>query len=381
MRLAVVNKAAFLEGLATYWEHTMSTQDVVHVASISVFIEHRIDLPPKLLSRSHPSVKTKALPTHHHQLSKMCWTTLLIHKCNVPSCPSPSMVFKKTLAVAPCCHVKDLNTHIQWPRGCSYCIHDPNTKNWSHSMPIDHLRVEENALVTRRSICPTCREAEGVEELNISKSKSEKAIREEFLQPRDLAKIFCTILKIPNPRTADLAGAIADAVEPIRQQNGVPPHAFTAACLYAASWIAPCPRPVPVDWLVEAFNMKSRTWFLHAYTSLFNHRHLISDAGVINHRAFLGALPKPCCHYPQNRHCLRVKNQWGYDESRCAGNQVEGPHVLGAFVSFRNFLHDIGVPVNDPKKEYYRESDLELLRNERTQEQIDNPPELRPQWY
>lgn len=47
-------------------------------------------------------------------------------------------------------------------------------------------------------------------------------------------------------------------------------------------------------------------------------------------------------------------------------------------VGFRNFLHNEGVPVMEPKEKYYRQSDVELLKNEKLQEQRDNPCVIHP---
>lgn len=47
-------------------------------------------------------------------------------------------------------------------------------------------------------------------------------------------------------------------------------------------------------------------------------------------------------------------------------------------MGFRNFLHNEGVPVMEPKEKYYRQSDLELLKKEKLQEQVDKPCVIRP---
>ncbi|KAF2169730.1 hypothetical protein M409DRAFT_20145 [Zasmidium cellare ATCC 36951] len=297
----------------------------------------------------------------------MCWSTTLVHKCSLSTCPAPSLAFKEFKAISPCSNRENLGRHMPWPRGCSFCRNVYGVQNPSpHNTPFDHRIVQENPLVVRRSVCLACRGREGIHDLGIPRNDEQ-----EVLHPSDLTKIFCTILKIPHPRTIDLAGAIASTLDPIRLRNGLAPHAFTAACIFAASHIAPCPEPIPIDHLITTFNLKTRTWFLHAYATLFTHRHLIAEAGAVRHPAILSAMPKPCCLRPQTRHCPRGKNKWGFEEDRCTATQEGGLHVIGAYVGFRNWLQDGGLPLNVTREKYYSESDLVLLRSERLPGQVE----------
>lgn len=258
----------------------------------------------------------------------MCWSTTLNHKCSAPTCPTPSQSHKHTIAITPCSNREALGKHMPWPKGCSQCRDVYGIVNTNrHITPCDHSVDEEaKAFTVRRSICPSCQSKDGVPGLRISKGGQEQ----EVIQPQELTKVFCEKLEIPEIRNANLACAIATILEPIRLQNGLAPHAFTAGCIYAASHIAPGPEPLAIDELIDTFALKDCRWFLHAYTSIFAHRHLIADSGAVHHRAMLGAMPKPCCQRPQTRHCPRVTNRWGFEQDRCTSKQEGGLHVMGA---------------------------------------------------
>lgn len=280
------------------------------------------------VSKRKPKTSIELTTRPTKPLTTMCWSTTLNHKCSAPTCPTPSHSYKQTIAISPCTNRETLGKHMPWPKGCSQCrnvygIRNPNP----HFTPFEHFVDEEaKALTARRSICPSCQGKDGVPGLKISKSGEEQ----EVIQPQELTKLFCEKLEIPEIRTVDLACAITTILEPMRLQNGIPPHAFTAACIYAASHIAPCPEPLAIDKLIGTFALKNRQWFLHAYTSVFAHRHLIADAGAVRHRAMLATMPKPCCQRTQTRHCPRVTNKWGYEEDRCTSKQEGGLHVMGA---------------------------------------------------
>lgn len=271
--------------------------------------------------------KTSTQPTTQCS-TKMCWSTTLNHKCSAPTCATPAFTYKQTIAITPCTNRETLGKHMSWPRGCSQCRNVYGVRNTNpHVTPFDHLVDEEaKALTVTRSICPSCQGKDGVPGLKISKGGQEQQV----IQPHELTKIFCEKLEIPEIRPVDLACAIAMILEPMRLQNGLAPHAFTAACVYAASHIAPCPEPLAIDRFIETFALRNRRWFLHAYTSIFAHRHLIEDAGAVRHRAMLGAMPKPCCQRPQTRNCPRVTNKWGFEQDRCTSKQEGGLHVMGA---------------------------------------------------